>query len=78
MKLDLYLSLFLTYSVSGAAIEKRQAPTVNIGGLMSMFEQYLPKEAKLYKRVDVKTRVRDTAKRQQLMYGPLVLPASKV
>jgi hypothetical protein len=78
MELTLFLSLFLASAVSGAAIEMRQAPKAGTGGLASIFEQFMPKEVKLYRTVDVKTRVRATAKRQQLMYGPLVLPASKV
>jgi hypothetical protein len=78
MGLTLYLSFFLACTVSGAAIGKRQAPVAGFGSLMSIFEQYMPKEIKLYRTVDLKTRVRDTAKRQQLIYGPLILPASKV
>jgi hypothetical protein len=73
MESFIFLSLLFAYLASGAVIERRQA-----GGLGSLITQLKGSNMSPHSTIDISPRVKQNAKRQQVRYGPFVLPPQKV
>jgi hypothetical protein len=74
MKLLILLSPLFASLATGAVIERRQAGA----SLGNVIAQLKGSKMSPHKIVDIPPRVRQNAKRQQVRYGPFILPPQKV
>jgi hypothetical protein len=76
MELTIFLSLALATLASGAAVERRQGN--GAPGLEDLVPMLKGEKMGPAKTIDVPPRVKPTAKRQQVRFGPFTLPPQKV